>query len=272
MWTCEHVNMWTFKYMWTFSKWDKNVNAYIIYHLPDARARCQMQDRKKCDRIYLRSDFQNNFFLVIRSLQWGEKLTKGTPRGPTLGSGQNAKSFSHFFIFFFLRTYRSSVCRNVNAYICVHIFKNGQIEVHRHILTLDCRYGKTERNVSADRNVNAYRMLNAADINMSKCSNVQMFKCSNVQMFKCSNVQMFNGDARERGETGSRLRGKSLGSTTLTRECDRIYLRSHFQNRIFPIIRSHSGGGNMTKGHPNGPLWDPCRRIYPLWETPTFSI
>ena len=51
--------------------------------------------------------------------------------------------------------------------------------------------------MSADRNVNAYRMLNAADINMSKCSNVQMFKCSNVQMFKCS---MFKGDERERGK------------------------------------------------------------------------
>ena len=45
--------------------------------------------------------------------------------------------------------------------------------------------------MSADRNVNADRMLNAADMDMFKCSNVQMFKCSNVQMFKLSNVQMF---------------------------------------------------------------------------------
>ena len=39
--------------------------------------------------------------------------------------------------------------RNMNAYICVHFFKNEQVEVHRHILPLDCRYAKTDRNVSA---------------------------------------------------------------------------------------------------------------------------
>ena len=47
---------------------------------------------------------------------------------------------------------------------------NEQIEVHRHILPLDCRYAKTDRNVSADTNVNADRMLNAADITRFKCS------------------------------------------------------------------------------------------------------
>jgi len=58
-----------------------------------------------------------------------------------------------------------------------------------------------------DRNVTAYRMLNAADINMSKCSNVQMFKCSNVQMF---NVQ---GGWKGKGEEGGTLREtvKGLG-------------------------------------------------------------
>ena len=66
------------------------------------------------------------------------------------------------------------------AYICVHIFKNEQVEVHRHILPLDCRYGKTERNVSADINVNADIMLNAADMDMFKCSNVQMFQSSGL--------------------------------------------------------------------------------------------
>ena len=59
---------------------------------------------------------------------------------------------------------------NVNTYNCVHIFKDEQIEVHRYILPLDCRFGNTARNVSADRNVHAYRMLDGADINMSQCS------------------------------------------------------------------------------------------------------
>ena len=70
-------------------------------------------------------------------------------------------------------------------------------------------------------------------LQISTCPNVPMFKCSNVQMFKCS---MFKGDERERGKKVE-LCEKPLGSTTLTQECDRIYLRSNFQKRLYSVCK-----------------------------------
>ena len=112
------------------------------------------------------------------------------------------------------------------------------------------------------RNVTAYIC-----VHIFKCDrNVNMWTCEHVNI--CEHVQnviyhisyiicqMPEPDARcqtERNVTA--------------------YICVHiFKKGFFQVIRSHSGGGNLTTGHPNGPLWDPCGRIYPLWETPTFSI
>ena len=86
--------------------------------------------------------------------------------------------------------------------------------------------------MSADRNVNADRMLNAADMDMFKCSNVQMFKCSKVRVYLgLFGFRGWGGRGKRKGEEDRTLRetvkalgGKRWGGP----KCDRIYLQSHF--------------------------------------------
>ena len=144
-------------------------------------------------------------------------------------------------------------------------------------------------------------------LQISTCPNVPMFKCSNVWMFKCSNglyslyrlrnvtayicVHIFKCDRNVNMWTCEHVnicehvqnviyhisyiicQMPEPDARCQTERNVTAYICVHiFKKGFFPVIRSHSGGGNLTTGHPNGPLWDPCGRIYPLWETPTFSI
>ena len=68
--------------------------------------------------------------------------------------------------------------------------------------------------MSADRNVNADRMLNAADMDMFKCSNVQMFKCSKVRVYLgLFGFRGWGGRGKRKGEEDRTLREtvKALG-------------------------------------------------------------